>query len=974
MRLTIETTPSKKSVLGIVLKDAGITLTDWFDAKLEEAVNTYGIHKAASNDRLRNLEDLADVQTVIQTLQSVDWSFTRDQTGYLSHDIHPYPAKFIPQIPRNIITRLSLRGEIVWDPFGGSGTTALEGTLLGRRVVSTDINPLGEVIGNAKTLTLTKEDEDFLNHFADQLSVLASDAANVRDALERNRQVFSKFVPPIPNINEWFHLNAIDELAYLRWRIDSLTSIKAKVLSRASFSKIILRASYQDGETRYVRKVRSMAPGSVIKFFSTDLMSATAKVRKLGPLLQFREPTFRTLDLRQPFRQRTANTPDTPLTENSVDLIVCSPPYPNANDYHLYHRFRLFWLGYDPRPLGKSEIGSHLRHQKETSGFNSYIDEMRLCLDNMWYCLRPGRFAVLVLGDAIFDKKNYLTAEEVAKTATGVGFECAGIIMRSLHTTRRSFISPARRARTEKIVILRKPNRVLQVTFNTPPYGLWKYEEVLRAKEIDAILGKKASRLAPDSSTASLNSKYVDQIRRLTFTHRVTSPQMSDEATWQSVLENGDALKVLSRRKDPKYATHGLHEYKGKFYPQLVKSFLNLAALQPGQHLLDPFCGSGTSLLEGYLNGYSAVGLDLNPLAVKIARIKTEILEVDPYLRDRLLTSFLDRIDSMRADFTQIDLFPSTIRVELEAWFPKPVLAKLSWLLKEIALVPHAKVREFLEVLVSSIVRQISHQDPRDLRIRRRDQPLADAPVKELFQKRLHEQRARLRHFAERSSRAPYPFLGANAYKGDCRDMGTFEQHGIHKDGIDLIVTSPPYATALPYIDTDRLSILLLFGAKSSERSQIEESLIGSREINKRQRTEIEQRISNGDFSHNKSATAQRIIRRIHALNKSSIVGFRRQNMASLLYRYFNDMAMVFRNLDQLLRVGGSAFFVIGDTTTVAGDEPIAIKSGKVLQEFALSVGWEVKDVIPITVTTENRLHIKNSVTENDILWFVKKR
>ena len=46
-------------------------------------------------------------------------------------------------------------------------------------------------------------------------------------------------------------------------------------------------------------------------------------------------------------------------------------------DYHLYHRFRLFWLGFDPRKLAKIEIGSHLRHQKEATGFSAYLGEMK---------------------------------------------------------------------------------------------------------------------------------------------------------------------------------------------------------------------------------------------------------------------------------------------------------------------------------------------------------------------------------------------------------------------------------------------------------------------------------------------------------------------------------------------------------------------------------------------------------------------
>src|SRR5207253_6464755 len=115
-----------------------------------------------------------------------------------SHDIHPYPAKFIPQIPRNLIARLSMPGETVWDPFGGSGTTALESVLLGRQAISSDVNPLAEVIGKAKTLTLTKEDEDFLSFLIEELFIIAGSVASVAEALRRFEPM-SRFVPNIPN-------------------------------------------------------------------------------------------------------------------------------------------------------------------------------------------------------------------------------------------------------------------------------------------------------------------------------------------------------------------------------------------------------------------------------------------------------------------------------------------------------------------------------------------------------------------------------------------------------------------------------------------------------------------------------------------------------------------------------------------------------------------------------------------------------
>lgn len=917
-------------------------------------------------DVLSSLDALRDAQSVFKELAALDWAFTAHETSYLSHDLHPYPAKFIPQIPRALIGRLSLRGESVWDPFGGSGTTALEAILLGRRALSTDANPLGVVIGRAKTLTLAKEEEDVIRDLLEELDVLIADAVNVQDALARQATAAARYVPDAPNLAEWFHPNAVSELAHLRWRIENLEFERSRVLATMTFSRIVLRASYQDAETRYARRVRDLAPGDVLRMFSVELEDALARVRRLAPLLRFRRADFRTADLRDPELVSPAGL----LPPESVDLIVTSPPYPNATDYHLYHRFRLFWLGHDPRAFGKQEIGSHLRHQKERSGFEQYLGEMRPCLENMFRALRPGRYAALVLGDALFGGTTYPTAKLVADQAAGLGFEYVGIIDRPVHATRRSFIAPARRARDEQILVLRKPPRSLKVTLVKPPYKPWPYEQDLRTREVEALLGVEPAPSPEGHLRIEVEPYAVDRLRRLTFTHGFHAEGHSREPTWQAILENGTDPPSRSSRKDPKYVTHGIHAYKGKFYPQLAKSLFNLACLRPGRHVLDPFCGSGTVLLEAHLNGLRATGLDLNPLAVKIARVKTSILDVDPYLLNRLLGKFQARLERMQAAPEALARFPEGVRSELEAWFPRPVLYKLGWLLDEIDQVPEPHVRELLEVLTSSIVREVSHQEPRDLRIRRRREVLSDAPVGELMHGRLAEQRSRLQRFAERMDRAPCVFLPISASCGDSRDPAVLRAAGIAKGSVDAVVTSPPYATALPYIDTDRLSLLLLLGLPTSERSVLERALTGSREISRGDRIALEARIDADDFASIPSATAQRIVTEVRRKNLGSAAGFRRQNMAALLYRYFADMAAVMRNLDDALAPGASAFFVIGDNRTEAGGQVVRISNAQVFREVADSLGWTTERTVPITVTKEDFAHNRNAITRNDILWF----
>ena len=81
--------------------------------------------------------------------------------------------------------------------------------------------------------------------------------------------------------------------------------------------------------------------------------------------------------------------------------------------------------------------------------------------------------------------------------------------------------------------------------------------------------------------------------------------------TYQQRLERS-ALKKRNTR-NIRYFGHGLHEYKGRFYPQLARSLMHIAEPKDNSVGLDPFCGSGTLLYETALNNRYSIGFDLKP-------------------------------------------------------------------------------------------------------------------------------------------------------------------------------------------------------------------------------------------------------------------------------------------------------------------------------------------------------------------------
>jgi len=281
-------------------------------------------------------------------------------------------------------------------------------------------------------------------------------------------------------------------------------------------------------------------------------------------------------------------------------------------------------------------------------------------------------------------------------------------------------------------------------------------------------------------------------------------------------------------------------------------------------------------------------------------------------------------------------------------------------------------VKTFLKVLLSSIIRDVSQQDPQDLRIRRRNPPITDAPVFELLEKAALEQRGRLHKFTAQLDMCPHSLSVAHAKCSDSRNVEDLSKL-VAKLGsnINAVVTSPPYATALPYIDTDRLSLLLLWGLPAKQRTPLEEQLIGSREISlsDRRKLEFELRDLSG-WNGIPSKTARKVVSDLFWSNNGSEVGFRRLNMAALIYRYFKDMSKSLNNIDKVLSRNASVFIVIGDNRTTTGKGEVVIRTTEVVTEIGQGLGWKSIDRIPITVTKENLKHSHNSITHNTVLWF----
>lgn len=415
-----------------------------------------------------------------------------------------------------------------------------------------------------------------------------------------------------------------------------------------------------------------------------------------------------------------------------------------------------------------------------------------------------------------------------------------------------------------------------------------------------------------------------------------------------------------------RYGLHDIHEYKGKFFPQLVRACINISGIARGSLVLDPFCGSGTTLCEARIRGMKSVGIDLNPLSVLIAKVKAGILGID---KNEILEQYVElkrNIKSKDVDYS--NRWNAEDLKYLSGWFAEDALIDLHIILNAISSLKNEMISDLFRVNLSNIIREISWQKESDLRVRKEAGIYIKGTAIERFKQEVERQFSRMFVYLEYIQ----DFYLPNSCVIEGNTVNAVHIAEKYKEKCDVIITSPPYATALPYLDTDRLSIIVLGLMNRNEFPARNAEMVGNREITEKCRIELW-----NSYQERKDELTDEIcelIDRIAEINHRPGIGFRRRNLPALLAKYFLDMLDSMKAAKEMLKPGAMAFYVIGNNSTILNGEKIIIETNLLIWNLAEKAGWIKEAYLNMDMLKATSGYDNNRSTAEAILIFRKER
>lgn len=275
--------------------------------------------------------------------------------GKVTHYLFRFPAKFHAPVVAALFERFTKPGDVVLDPFVGSGTALIEGALLGRECIGVDVDPVAVAVARGKT---RRYDLPAVRKMADRL-------LDALEPLDRGRDVYTGLahedigedelaatiererlsVPAIPNLAHWFRRYVVIDLARIHREVRVRHGgAQERELLLLLFASIIRNASNADP-----------VPVSGLEV-TAHMRRLEEKGRVVDPFALMRRAVKRGLTAVEAWTESFDDNPEPVVlcgdataavdgVPTHVDAVITSPPYHNAVDYYRRHQLEMFWLG-----------------------------------------------------------------------------------------------------------------------------------------------------------------------------------------------------------------------------------------------------------------------------------------------------------------------------------------------------------------------------------------------------------------------------------------------------------------------------------------------------------------------------------------------------------------------------------------------------------------------------------------------------
>ncbi len=408
-----------------------------------------------------------------------DWSFSnlgRSDTLWGPHGYHRYPAKFIPQLVRRVIENYSDVDDLTVDPFLGSATTGVEALRSKRSFWGSDINPVALLISRAKCAALQPEKlNEVWNQLNNQIERLPNIGRRCLTEAEKNsiQEIDIAHASNAERLTYWFPKSQTIVLDNLLQEILNLSSRQIQNFFLCAFSNILKRSSiWLSGSIKAQKDLEKALsdPKEAFQWQVKDMLR-----RNLLYWNDLADSGITPNSLRKRYQLALKDARHLPLENNSVGLLVTSPPYATCYEYTEIHQLTQLWLeryqlitsnNWQHTGIGSKLISARQKRdgpkiqskstgsvaadnalskledlssnsgihpaRREATALRYYFQDMQLVMKEFARVVIPGKRMVLVIGDSRKRGIDIPTSAALCEMACASGFSLEQRIVRKI--------------------------------------------------------------------------------------------------------------------------------------------------------------------------------------------------------------------------------------------------------------------------------------------------------------------------------------------------------------------------------------------------------------------------------------------------------------------------------------------------------------------------------------------------------------